>query len=841
MKKNILIFLSCTLAIILPTGASWSQDCQESSIRHSLQNTLPENTPSGRESKQTILQCGSKVADILESILKNPDEDVILRRNSAKYLDMLNPEPKKATEVLVNALKKDIDPKVRSLSAYGLSAVAQKTPETSEKAKAIKALTEAVNQEKEKKPEVRTDAVQSLEGFLDSSEDAIQAVINVLETDKVADVREQAAGILPYINNAKDENFKSKAQAIVIPTLIKRVKQDQENDPNVRSQSANSLSRILALPDQSIPALIEVIKTDSDMNVRSAGADGLGEFKTEARQAIKPLNNLIKIENTRNPAIEALKNISSDLQIKKDSLKSEERNKVVQDLSDTLKVMKEKNVDNNDIEQIQLALNNLTPESPIISWLIKCFEWGIPSHLLFWLFLIFVYPFSPQIQAIFFWNPWIRRIGGAGYVGLLLTLVPFLRSRLFAPFRDSLLGDAELKDFDKESYFPQSEVKQKKSGKTQPLLEAIPSIQDQIILEGKSGLGKSMFLRYLVNSSTRIIVYLKASQCNAGVIPAIQSKLYGLAGDADFLRSLIYSGAVDICIDGLNEVNANTLAEITLFVKQSFKGNIIMATQPFSWDNIPALATLYVLQPLKREHIEEFLLSRQYNFESNPKVTVSGDAYKQECRNFLVRVLDLPSETNNQSEENPAQEILSNPFDLTLVAQMIAEGHRPDLFDLQQQQYDIMAAEYKEQCLTEFPLKKFSKMVYEMRLNDQDLIPSENYLSELKYMAKYRMVLSRQSDNAEGKSQIKWYFRHDKVTDFFMTKAFLLQDKELWKELWQEHFNDPRFRGVYFRLAILLPLENAMQLREELIQYAAKYNDHTTSDNYIKIVASRNS
>jgi hypothetical protein len=36
------------------------------------------------------------------------------------------------------------------------------------------------------------------------------------------------------------------------------------------------------------------------------------------------------------------------------------------------------------------------------------------------------------------------------------------------------------------------------------------------------------------------------------------------------------------------------------------------------------------------------------------------------------------------------------------------------------------------------------------------------------------------------------------------------------------HINDPRFRGVYFLLATLLPLDAAQQLREDLIQYAAE-------------------
>lgn len=55
--------------------------------------------------------------------------------------------------------------------------------------------------------------------------------------------------------------------------------------------------------------------------------------------------------------------------------------------------------------------------------------------------------------------------------------------------------------------------------------------------------------------------------------------LFGPAKDARFLRKLIYSGATDVCIDGLNEVSPNTHAEITTFIKEYVKGNIIIGTQ----------------------------------------------------------------------------------------------------------------------------------------------------------------------------------------------------------------------------------------------------------------------
>jgi hypothetical protein len=75
-------------------------------------------------------------------------------------------------------------------------------------------------------------------------------------------------------------------------------------------------------------------------------------------------------------------------------------------------------------------------------------------HAAFWLALIFAYPKFPQVQAIFFWNPWVRKILGVGYVGFLLTWVPFLRRKLFEPFKPSLLADAGLDNFTSLALLP---------------------------------------------------------------------------------------------------------------------------------------------------------------------------------------------------------------------------------------------------------------------------------------------------------------------------------------------------------------------------------------------------
>lgn len=238
-----------------------------------------------------------------------------------------------------------------------------------------------------------------------------------------------------------------------------------------------------------------------------------------------------------------------------------------------------------------------------------------------------------------------------------------------------------------------------------------------------------MFVRHLAQQSQRILVYLRADRCTQGVTEAIQKKLHGQTQDPDFLRNLIYSGVIDICIDGLNEVTADTRAKITEFVECYFKGNIIMTTQPLEW-RPPATASFYLLQPLEDSQIEEFLLSRSPENRQVP--LLKGDlgeskeetAYQTACEKYLKEALreDQPKE-----ERDIAKRILSNPMDLTIVAQMLQNGQYPDLFHLQEQQYTLMAKDYQSKQRQDFPLKPFSETVYQMRLDDEVALPASEY------------------------------------------------------------------------------------------------------------------
>ncbi|NET28332.1 sister chromatid cohesion protein PDS5 [Okeania sp. SIO1I7] len=448
-------------------------------------------------------------------------------------------------------------------------------------------------------------------------------------------------------------------------------------------------------------------------------------------------------------------------------------------------------------------------------------------HAITWLILLSLYPKSPEIQTLF-WHPLIRRIAGLGYVGLLLTWIPFLRRRLLSPFQPLLIADANLDSFNPQDYFPDSNVCLKNTHNLQPIKTAIAKVQSPIILEGESGLGKSMFLRYWAKTCKNLVVYLPASKCSQGAIAAIQAKIPISQTDGKFLENLIYNNALEICIDGLNEVTPDTRTKISYFVERHFRGHILLATQPLDW--IPPSATkTYILQPLKRQQIRQFLQTRQ--FTPSAETSISQSEYEEACEEYLEKTFN----SNQQSEEErkAVRRLLSNPMDLTIVAQILAQGKNPDLLNLQQQQYNVMAAAYEQINFDSFPLTDFAETAYQMRLNDEINIPSE-WKKELNSMENYKMVLRRQR-NVEGNSGSQWYFRHDKIQEYFIVQTFLGEGNQKL----EQHIKDPRFRGVYLLLATLLPYNEALLLREKLLINAAETKDHVVSDQFIQRLNSR--
>ncbi|OLT59803.1 HEAT repeat domain-containing protein [Moorena bouillonii] len=836
--------LGCSL-LLLPCSPALAQGCTQAEIKT---NIARFNDINNTIAKQAIFQCGQKSVYLLIQALKT-DKSAAVREGAAVALWSMGEEADEAVPWLIKALRNDDSAAVRAKAASALGLMGEAS---------YQAIPDLIDALKDESAAVRANGAYALGNLGNKTHEAVPQLIEVLRKDKSAEVRANAAYALgnkreaaksavPYLIEAlKDETSLS-----VRRTSVNALEQIAEKTKDVASQLIEQLRndksiliRIYATEilgeigeptKDALPLLIELLK-DNSVYVRYYAASALGKMGTQGTQAVPHLIILLKDESidVRYSAASALVEIASKLGKQKKQLTKVQLQTSILEFETVIKRLEQdtdKIFHDRWIETVRGGLYHLQEEQESRSYQ-KIFGRGVIiwlTHMLFWFGLILVYPKSPQVQAIFFWNPWVRKFFGLGYVGIALTWIPFLRSKLFAPFQESLLSDADLENFDEQAYFPNLEVQCKGKNIIQPIQEAIPDLELPIVLEGESGLGKSMFLRHLVKSSKRIIVYLPAEKCANGVIEAIQAKLHGFAQDSGFLRDLIYSDAIDICIDGLNEVTPDTRAMITTFVESYFKGNIIIGTQSMECQT-PSSATTYVLQPLKPKQIKEFLLSR-YKIMP-PDAPISGMKYKQACEKYIDTVLD---EYQSEEERKAVRRMLSNPMDLTIVAQMIAYGQKPDLLNLQQQQYQYMAQEYEQLYLRKFPLEAFAEAVYQMRLQDQVAIPADKWFEELICMERHKMVICRIFVDHAGNDRKEWYFRHDKIQDFFIVQTFLGEGKDLPNK----HISDPRFRGVYFLLATLLPWNAAWHLRETLIQYAANTKDHTVSDTFVQLLLSR--
>jgi hypothetical protein len=98
---------------------------------------------------------------------------------------------------------------------------------------------------------------------------------------------------------------------------------------------------------------------------------------------------------------------------------------------------------------------------------------------------------------------------------------------------------------------------------------------------------------------------------------------------------------------------------------------MFVGTQPIEWTEPPS-AKVVDLLPLSREEAERFLLTRPVGGDTAQKI--HDGAYANAVRAFLHWALDeAPSEENRQATEL----VLSNPFDLTLAADLLAQGAKP--------------------------------------------------------------------------------------------------------------------------------------------------------------------
>src|SRR5208337_4893892 len=215
---------------------------------------------------------------------------------------------------------------------------------------------------------------------------------------------------------------------------------------------------------------------------------------------------------------------------------------------------------------------------------------------LFWAAFLFAFPWSRTIQAIFFWNPRARQFFSAGFVPLLL-LVPPLRRRLLAPFRDDLVPQARLDDLPKRGYYADGRARVN-GGEPIPVSQLRSGSHGATVLQADSGLGKTSLLREMAAKAKRPVAFLHGRDCADGVEVAISRIIHDVQ-ETGFVRSLVHTRALMVIVDGLNEVSADTREKIGAFARDMSKGDVIVATQPIEWRPPPNSRAVELL-PLNR-------------------------------------------------------------------------------------------------------------------------------------------------------------------------------------------------------------------------------------------------
>ncbi|HVI86824.1 MAG TPA: hypothetical protein VM659_00910 [Dongiaceae bacterium] len=447
---------------------------------------------------------------------------------------------------------------------------------------------------------------------------------------------------------------------------------------------------------------------------------------------------------------------------------------------------------------------------------LKSFGPYVPAaHVAIWFVLFSLYPISPTIQAMFFWNDKMRSILGLWYVDLLLML-PVLRTWLFLPFREQLRSDAIV--VPESRYFGDIDVTKQIDGNTRKVnLNDLPQqLRGHVLLRGRSGAGKTYLLRWALGQSSRMYVYVQATACKEGIERAIAETMPSALRDSKLLGRLIYVGALSVMIDGLNEADTDTRAAISRSLRDFPKATIVVASQPTAWRS-PRNMLVYDIEPLSPKQVGRYLT---FKGPSNDKYISSV--------NQLLSDNCVESEFDTSWKDNAA-DILSNPFDLDLLVSVLVKSTHPTIINIVRTYFELCIEEYEETYNASFPMSALAEVAYGSRLDVNrtvDVSGLPKYL--VSFLTEKRILVLRAIDSA------MYYFRHDKLQDFL-----ILQHLEQHRELLDNNVEDVRFTGVYSLLASELPQEPALKLQSKLAVAAARNKEHSILDAFVLTLAQR--
>jgi HEAT repeat protein len=700
------------------------------------------------------------------------------------------------------ALLKDTDSHARGNAAYALGELGLK-----DQAAAIVPLL------KDADPEVRSSAAKAL-GKL-AAKDHVPALVSLLK-DTVSNVRRGAADALVDLV-AKDQ-----ASALV-PLL-------DDPDSEVRKRVANALRDLGPVGSFDVFVLIE-----ETYNSKYATPSLRWEacFYSGGRKDVKSILMWLgrpadepRLPSDREEALQVLSIFENawpytlqtpllrqDLSKRIAEVIASPKNWTPDDISDLTRHRDNLNsVDSNYGPAVDKVISHLQQHRQRVEWS-KRVVWVVSAHIAFWAALVFLYPRYRWVQAIFFWNPWVRRIAGLGYVPWVITFVPYLRRRLLRPFQANLIPDRFQHEFQRDSYFARSRITSSRGGHTvtRSANEYLkPPLRGPRVIEAPSGCGKTTLLQWFVQQPGNPRVVLRATECDQGVMKAIQQCVQGIARDEAFLQTLVYSGGLDVIIDGLNEATPETRGQIGTFVNDLFRGNYLLTTQPLLGYKIPRAAELWKLQPLATNQIPMFLIRQWRRVETTAAAhRVSKAQYKAAVRKLLDGV-DPETETERFT--------LSTPLDAALVADLIAQNIEPDLNNLIAQHVRLARDSFREIAPAQEPaFSRVGEKALELVRGQKPKLDLVGLERECDALITRKLLISHGTE---------YFFRHDRIRDYFIALSIPGVDQAL------QLRHDPRSSGVFEFLPETLDKTDADELGEILKKEAADTADNRVWSKY---------
>jgi len=416
----------------------------------------------------------------------------------------------------------------------------------------------------------------------------------------------------------------------------------------------------------------------------------------------------------------------------------------------------------NSAEAVANVAEQVRLRAPVLR-ILRTVMWTLVIQPLVWMLVLLVYPWSALAQGMV-WSRWIRKLAGFGWVGPLIVRVPWLRERMWRPFREALVPPGEVVSFDEWTFFDAVRVKQE-GVESQPALRVLEARGGVTVLRGESGLGKTTLLQALAGRASRPVALLRAVECSGGLMESLRSRLPRRArGDAAFLRGLVIRGSPDILVDAVHEALPEVRAKLSAEVESLAGANVLLTTQPVEWTP-PTGAAVWQLEPLRVQDISPFLLK-----QGTAAVEAAGAgslaerqrAFAARAAAFLDELEKLPPES---ARAVSLRRMLGNPMEAVLAAELLAAGQTPDPDRLLEQRMEHLTEDYTVEHGGEFPGSAFAEHLRSWRASGAPLLRLDVFAGVASFLARHRL-LRKMADGAEA-----WRFRHDKIMEWFLRAA----------------------------------------------------------------------